>query len=162
MKVASRFAKVLILWATLWGLYFVAAGAAGIQEAVAGGAVSAAVSWAVLRARSTSEARFLPRPRWLLPFLKVPWTTLQECWLLLIALVRRVTGRFEGGSFIEYDLPPASQDESATRHAITTIGVCLTPNDYIISIDRERRVARIRILVGRDLSGADKAFLELE
>lgn len=164
MKGISHLFKLLLLWLSLWFVYLISAGEAGLQEVVAGGVVSAGVSLLSLRARSAPEERFLPRLRWLLPFLKVPWTTLQESWLLLQALVRKIfrSSSFKGGSFIDYPLPPVSDGEEISRYAVTTIGVCLTPNDYIISIDRKRSIAQIRILVGRDLSGADRAFLELK
>lgn len=153
--------KRLTLWALLWALYLIFAGAADIEEVFAGGLVSFTVTALSLPAGSGWVGRFLPRLRWLVPVYQVPGTVLQESWLLLTALVRKLSGRFEGGSFIDCPLPPVSQEELLSRHAITTIGICLTPNDYIVSIDKERNSARIRILVGRKLSGADTAFLEL-
>lgn len=163
MSKSSKAIHFLILWTLLWVLYLVFAGAGDLQEMAAGALVSAAASLLSLRSRSTSEERFIPRLRWFAPFLKVPGTVLAESWLLLTALVRRICrpSDFKGGSFIDRELPPVPPDEATARFAVTVIGVCLTPNDYIVSIDPDRRVARIRILVGRELSGADRGFLEL-
>ena len=158
--------SVLFLLLTLAAnfiLYLMLTGLSDKTELLAAAVTAVTVTIVLRRARSSSESSFLPAMRWFGPTWLLPGVVFQESWLLLRALVRQLLDpKASVGEFVEYPLKePRDHGEDFARLAVATYFISLTPNDYVVTINRDKNCAVVRILWGRELSSADRKFLEL-
>lgn len=151
----------LITWLSFLGLYLLFCAKADPAEATAGALAAALTLWLVNMLRDSFRSPLRLKPRWLLLMWRIPWAMLSESWLLLLAVMARLRGKTVDGISIEhsYDFPE-DRHESA-RRAWTTFGVCITPNSYLVFVDRKEKKVLIRQLVGEKLSEVDRLFVEL-
>jgi multisubunit Na+/H+ antiporter MnhE subunit len=154
---------LLLTLAANFLLYLMLTGLSDKTELVAAAVTAVSVTIVLRRARSSSPSSFLPAIRWFGPTWLLPGVVFQESWLLLRALVRQlIKPEASVGGFVEYPLKePRNPEEDFARLAVATYFVSLTPNDYVVTLNREKNCAVVRILWGRELSSADRAFLEL-
>ncbi len=151
----------LCSWLIFLGLYLLMAGKANASE-LAAGAFAATI---VLALTGMLGERFkrtlLIKPSWLWLLWRVPVSMLTESWQLLVALCRELSGRHVEGEMIEHPFPGPDDRHESARRAVMTFGVCITPNSYLVYLDREQKRVLIRQLVGKELSKIDRLFVEL-
>ena len=149
---ASRRAGAVFLFAwllILFGLWLWLVDTLSLPELLVG-PVAALISAAVtLGVRNKSGARFLLRPRWLRWFAHLPLGVLRDSAVVLAALWRHLARRERvPGVFRVVECPLTGDDpQSASRRALATALTSVTPNTYVIGIDRERGVVLIHQLV---------------
>ncbi|MBJ6749750.1 hypothetical protein [Geomonas anaerohicana] len=150
-----------ITWLLFLGLYMLFCAKADPAEAVTGGVAALLALWLVGLLRDSFRSPLRLKPSWLLLLWRIPSAMLSESWLLLVALLRRLGGREEDGVMIEHRFDfPEDKHESA-RRAWMTFGVCITPNSYLVFLDKKKKKVLIRQLVGKELSTTDRLFVEL-
>lgn len=156
------FGRGLIAWCSYFSLYLLFSGSLDGQELVAGAITASIVLSLVHRLRSTFTRTLAIRPVWLIFLWRIPWAMMEESWLLLRAVVRRLAGKEQEGLFLEYHCPGCEYDRhDAARRAFMTFGVCITPNSYLVHYDAEAEKVLLRQLVGKELSRVDRLFVEL-
>lgn len=151
----------LCSWLLFLGLYLLLAGKGNASE-LAAGAFAATVTLlltAMLRERFKRPLRI--KPRWLWLLWRVPVAMLTETWQLLVALCRELAGCHVEGEMIEYPFTGPDDRHESARRAVMTFGVCITPNSYLVYVDRQHKRVLIRQLVGKELSKIDRLFVEL-
>lgn len=162
---AGRRAPVvwLISWLALWVSYLALVGSLKPAELVAGLLAAAAGSVLLGLARAIGFPAFRPVLSWFWALRVLPWAMVWETWLLTVALWRRLVLRQPVlGASLEVSFPYKSGDKHyAARVVLMTLGVCITPNSYLVNLDREAGIAHVRQLVGRKLSKSDQAFINL-
>lgn len=148
-------------WLLFLGLYLLFAGKGNTSE-LAAGAFAATVTLiltGMLGERFKRPLRI--KPRWLWLLWRVPVAMLTESWQLLVALCRELSGKRMEGEMIEHPFPGPDDRHESARRAVMTFGVCITPNSYLVYLDREHKRVLIRQLVGKGLSKIDRLFVEL-
>lgn len=148
-------------WLILFGSYLFFAASLDTAEIVAGGAVGCVAALLFVKVRRHGPA-FRPPLRWFVPFKYAPRALVSETWLLARSAVYRLAGKRRRGRFmvLPFSAPGGEGQRSAAR-GILTFGICLTPNSYVVCIDRPCNRVLIRQLVGRELAFSDRVFLEL-
>jgi multisubunit Na+/H+ antiporter MnhE subunit len=84
---------------------------------------------------------FRPRLRWLRLALPIPGRIVGDTVRLTAVLIRHVTGRKRvRGALIAVPFDHGDEDdpEAAARRALATVGISVTPNTYVIGIDKRR------------------------
>jgi hypothetical protein len=82
--------------------------------------------------------------------LRLLGTVVSDCWLLTVALWRQLRQREDNvGAFrgIAFDAGPDDDPRAAARRAAYTTLISLTPNTYVIGIDREHNNMLVHELV---------------
>jgi multisubunit Na+/H+ antiporter MnhE subunit len=119
-------------WLVLCGLWLLYVGQHTKENAVAGALAAAiAVGFAALVAR-LGLYRFGFRTRLLVGGATLPWHLVREFAVVALALLR---GR-PAGRFVEYDVPARSPGDRALVGLLGSI----TPNAYVVDVDRDRGV----------------------
>jgi multisubunit Na+/H+ antiporter MnhE subunit len=133
-----RLAPWLIAWVLLFVLWMALAGTLAPSEIVTGVLGAAIAATAVEVVRRQRLARFRPDPRWLLHVWRLPWQTLKEFGLVMVALWRIVVlRRGVRGRFVSIPFPVGGNDSrSAARRAMFTAGASFAPNTYVVDFDR--------------------------
>ncbi len=146
----KTFAVWLCWWVFLFVVWILLVLTQATAEVVAGVAVAALGATA---AEVVRRSRFVAvSPRGLLP--RHPWrlatTIVSDCWLLTVALWRQLrrrdanVGVFRG---IAFDAGSDDDPRAAARRAAYTALISLTPNTYVIGIDREQNNILVHELV---------------
>jgi multisubunit Na+/H+ antiporter MnhE subunit len=133
-------------WLVLCGLWLLYVGQHTKENAVAG-ALAAAISvgFAALVAR-LGLYRFGFRARLLARAATLPWHLVREFAVVALALLR---GR-PAGRFVEYDVPARSAGDRALVGLLGSI----TPNAYVVDVDRDQDRALVHELdPGRSKGG---------
>ncbi|UFS72130.1 hypothetical protein LPW11_08045 [Geomonas sp. RF6] len=157
----GRLLAIALSWVCFSGCYLLLAGSKSPEEIVAAAAASSFLIFLVLHLKHPFKTPLRLKPSWLLLLLRIPWAMLEESWLLLFPLLRRLRGEEVEGVLLEHPFPPPRDYHDAARRAFMTFGVCVTPNSYLLLEDRERDTALVRQLVGKEISKVDRLFLEL-
>lgn len=132
----------------LFGLYMLFVAKWSWEEAIAGAAVAASGATAASAVFWASGARYWPRLSWLKPLLAVPPRVLADCGVVGLAIWRQISGRPVAGRFRIVPFDPGEDDAaSAARRALVTASVSISPNTYVVAIDRERRLLLVHQLV---------------
>jgi multisubunit Na+/H+ antiporter MnhE subunit len=134
------FAVWLCWWMFLflvWMLLVLTEATAEVVVGIGVAAIGATAVEAVRRSRS-----FAVSPRGLLPrhVGRLVTAVVSDCWLLTVALWRQLRHREDNvGVFrgITFDAGPDDDPRAAARRAAFTALISLTPNTYVIGIDRE-------------------------
>jgi hypothetical protein len=124
------------------------------EEEVLGLFASAIAATAAEAVREQGVAGFRLRLRWLLRARVLPWRALRESRLVLLALVRQVTGRGPvEGSFrvVPVTLPDDSYEQAGMR-ALLTVGESFAPNAYVLAIDNRRKLMLVHELLPEERS----------
>ncbi len=157
----SRVGTAIVTWLSFLGLYMLFCGKADPLEAVAGGAAALLALKLVGMLRDSFISPLRVKPTWLLLVWRLPAAMFSESWLLMVALIRELRGKESTGVTIEHPFEFLADRHESARRAWMTFGVCITPNSYLVFVDRERRQVVIRQLVGREISTIDRLFVEL-
>ena len=148
MRVLVRFGA---WWAVSFVLWLLFTSTLDAQEVVAGVIASSISAFAVFIVQSKEEFGFRPRLRWLLRARILPGQVIADCWLLGVALWRRLaTSKEPRGSFKTFPFEHVEDDpESAARRALVTAAISLTPNTYVVAFDRDKQELIVHQLVSR-------------
>ena len=148
----------------LW-LWFV--DSLALAEVWVGLAVAALATVLALAVWLFSPVRFRPRVRWARLLSGVPLGVLRDSGILALALWRRLArGERPRSAFRLVPFSGVGDDpESVTWRAFAIVGTSITPNTYVIGVDRERKAALVHQLVPdesaarvrRRVVGADSA-----
>ena len=137
-------------WVFLFGLWMLLVLTQATAEVVAGVVVAAIGATAAEVVRRSRFVELLP---WgLVPLHPVAITRriVSETWLVTVALVRQLrdpqdnVGAFRG---IAFDAGADDDTQAATRRAVYTAVISITPNSYVIGIDRENNNMLVHELV---------------
>ena len=146
--------RAVAIWLGWWAFLFVVWMLLVLTQATAevvAGVVAAAIGATAAEVVRRSELVDL-RPWTLLP--RRPWrlarTVVSDCWLLTVALWRQLRWREDNvGAFrgIAFDAGADDDPRAAARRAAYTALISLTPNTYVIGIDREHNNMLVHELV---------------
>lgn len=137
-----------------------------LPEVLVGLAVAALAATLALAMWRYSLVRFRPRLRWVGLLKGVPIGVLRDSGVLGVVLWRRLVQRERSrGAFRVVPFSGVGDDaESATWRAFAIVATSITPNTYVIGVDRERKVALVHQLMPeraeqlrRRVVGADPA-----
>jgi len=137
-------------WVGLFLLWVLLVLTQATPELVAGAIVAAVGATA---AEVVRRSRFVDLLPWgLIPVRPGPLlrTVVTDCWVLTVALFRQLRDRQDNiGAFrgIPFDAGPDDDPRAATRRALYTALVSLTPNTYVVGIDREHNNMLVHELV---------------
>jgi multisubunit Na+/H+ antiporter MnhE subunit len=151
----ARPVRVLIRFGAWWAVSFVLwlllTSTLDAQEVVAGVIASSISAFAASIVQSNEEFGFRPRLRWLSRARILPGQVISDCWVLTVALWRRVVGSKQArGSFKTFRFQYVADDpESAARRALVTAAISLTPNTYVVAFDRDKQELIVHQLVSR-------------
>ncbi len=130
----------LLWWGFLWVVWMSLVTTDAIAEVIAGVGVAVIAATGADVVRRAGLVRL--RPWGLLPRhpLRLAGTVVADCSLLMVALWRQIrvpddnVGAFRG---IAFDAGPDDDPRAAARRAAYTALISVTPNTYVIGIDRE-------------------------
>ena len=137
-------------WVCLFGLWMLLVLTQATPELLAGIAVAAIGATAAEVIRRSRFVELLPWGLVPLHPLRIAGAIVSESWLLTVALVRQLrdpednVGAFRG---IAFDAGSDDDARAATRRAVYTAVVSITPNSYVIGIDRENHNMLVHELV---------------
>jgi len=146
----ARRAKFWISWyIPLFGLWLLFVDSFAVEELVLGAVAAALAATAADAVRAQDLVRFRMRVRWLAGLGAVPKLVLTDSWLLAKALWRQLVrpGSVRGLFRV---LPFPVDGDSATaaaRRALVTGVVSLTPNTYVVGIERDEGAVLVHQLV---------------
>jgi multisubunit Na+/H+ antiporter MnhE subunit len=137
-------------WAFLFLVWMSLVATTATAEVVAGVVVAAIAATGAEVVRRAGLVRL--RPWGLLPRhpLRLAATVVAECWLLVLALWRQIRVPEENvGSFrgIAFDAGSDDDPRATARRAAYTALISVTPNTYVVGIDREANNMLIHELV---------------
>jgi multisubunit Na+/H+ antiporter MnhE subunit len=139
--------RIVFWWLVLCGLWLLYVGQHTKENAVAGAiAATIAVGFAALVAR-LGLYRFGLRARLLARGATLPWYLVRDFAVVTAALLR---GR-PGGRFVEYDFSPV---RSPGDRALVGLLGSITPNAYVVDVDRDRGVVVLHELDPKRSRGA--------
>jgi multisubunit Na+/H+ antiporter MnhE subunit len=151
----ARRVRVLIRFGAWWAVSFVLwllfTSTLDAQEMIAGVVASSISALAASIVQSKKEFGFRPRLRWLSRARILPGQVISDCWVLTVALWRRVVQSKQArGSFKTFPFQHVADDpESAARRALVTAAISLTPNTYVVAFDRAKQELIVHQLVSR-------------
>ena len=146
----ARRARTWLVWfACLNALWLILISAFVVEETVLGIFASAVAATAAVAVGEQRPFRFRPRPRWLLAAWQLPFTALWESLVVLARLPRQVLHPgTEMGRFREEPVSlPDDPDQATTKAALLIAGASVSPNQYVVEIDRENGMMLIHELV---------------
>lgn len=139
-------------WAVLFGVWFLLVDSLAHPEVAAGPLAALLAALVALGVRRNSLARYRFRLRWLLALRRVPWGVLRDTVIVMAALWRRIVRRERARSaFRTVGYPVTGDDpESAAWRAFCTFATSVTPNTFVVGIDRDRATILLHQLVPED------------
>lgn len=146
LKVACRWCAV---WFVFFGTYMLFAAKLSWQEAIAGSVIALFGAIAAIATIQAAELRYRPRLAWIWRLSGLPISVVRDCYVVGQALWWRVTNRRSvTGALLALPFNPGGDDaESAARRAIVTAGVSISPNTFVVAIDRVHGVLLVHQLV---------------
>jgi multisubunit Na+/H+ antiporter MnhE subunit len=148
--VATRLARD---WLTFVVLYLLLAGSLALGELGAGALAAGLAAAARETLRHRTDQRFRARLRWLRLVGRTARQLLRDCIVvsgaIACAILRAESppGRLRRVSFS----PGGNDPEAAMRRTLVTSGISITPNSYVVAIDRKAE----RLLVHQMLAKPD-------
>jgi len=136
-------------WAALVLLWQLFVNTFATPEVLVGLVAAAIAATAAEIVRGQGLVHFRPRARWLLRARKLPLAVIIDCRVVMGALWRRLA-RLEPvtGAFTAVPFSSGGDDaEAAARRALYVMAISLTPNTFVIGIDRENDVMLVHQLV---------------
>jgi multisubunit Na+/H+ antiporter MnhE subunit len=140
----------MALWLLLTGTF-------DPQETLAGIASAALAATAAVIVEAQDVIHLRPRAAWLLGATRrLPRRVVVDNWTVLTLLVRCIVTRqeFEGAfRAVPFD-PGGDDDRSATRRALITLAITVSPNTYVVGIDRDAKLILCHQLIPSDPESA--------
>ncbi len=162
MRLFGVIASWLAWWAVLLGLYMLFAAKLSWEEAIVGAGIAGLGATGAFVTLKAGEVHFRPRLRWLTILGRLPGNVLADCGIVGAALWQKLVQRRPvEGVFRTVPFDAGGDDpESAARRALVTAGVSLSPNTYVLGIDRQRGLLLVHQLVpsGKPPGKGDKEW----
>lgn len=152
----GRLAHWFAWWIALVLLWQLFVNTFAMPEVLAGLGAAAIAATAAEIVREQGLIHFRPQLRWLVRARKLPLAVIVDCGVVMGALWRRV-GRREPvkGAFTAFPFVSGGDDaEAAARRALYVLAISLTPNTFVIGIDRENDVMLVHQLVSNNPANA--------
>ena len=151
----------LAWWCTCFLIWLALTTTFDPAETAAGVIASAVGATGAELVRSTGLIGFRPRAAWFLKAPRVAQRAAGDTAVVIRALVAHVFGRREmRGAFRTIPMDPGADDPaSAARRALLTAGVSVSPNTYVVGIDRDRSVIVVHQLVPASRNAAEDDVL---
>ena len=145
----NRVAHWLVWWIALVFLWQLFVNTFAPAEVVAGLTAAAVAATAAEVVRGQGLVHFRPRARWLLRTGTLPPAVLQDSLTLARVLWRRIARREKvSGDFSTVSFESGGDDpQSAARRALYVAAISLTPNTYVLGIDRDENLMLVHQLV---------------
>ncbi|MDQ3752678.1 MAG: Na+/H+ antiporter subunit E [Actinomycetota bacterium] len=130
----------------LWQLFVNTFAAPEVFAGLLAAAIAATAAEVV---RGQGLVHFHPNPRWLLRARKLPFAVLVDCRIVMGALWRQLRRpQLAQGTFTAVPFTAGGDDaEAAARRAIYVAAISLTPNTFVVGIDREKDTMLVHQLV---------------
>jgi len=154
MRRAAHWLAWWVALVVLWQLFVSTFAAPEVLAGLLAAAVSATAAEAV---RGQNLVHFHPRARWFVQAYRLPGNVVRDCLVLGRVLWRRVVRREPiEGDFIALAFSPGGDDPQAAgaRRALYVAAISLTPNTFVVGIDRDNDVMLIHQLVPTDPTDA--------
>ncbi|MBA3349454.1 MAG: Na+/H+ antiporter subunit E [Actinobacteria bacterium] len=145
----SRLAHWFAWWVALVLLWQLFVNTFAAPEVTAGLMAAAVAATAAEIVRGQGLIHFRPQLRWLLRARKLPLAVIVDCRVVIGALWRRL-GRRQPmkGTFTAFPFVSGGDDaEAAARRALYATAISLTPNTFVVGIDRENDIMLVHQLV---------------
>jgi multisubunit Na+/H+ antiporter MnhE subunit len=151
----------LVWFGCLMGLWLVLTSTLDPQETAVGVLASALGATAAVAVGAQEVIRIRIHRRWLLRAHRVVGRVVVDNWLALSLLVRYLAGRAEvRGAFRALPFEPGGDDSlAATRRALITISVSVSPNTYVVGIDAESKLILCHQLIPSSKESARRDML---
>jgi multisubunit Na+/H+ antiporter MnhE subunit len=148
-------------WVVLMALWLLLTGTFDAQEVAAGVVASALAATAVIVVQAQGVMHLRPRASWLVRAGRLPARIIADNWTVLSLVLRRLVTREEiRGAFRALPFDPGGDDaRSATRRALITIAITVSPNTYVVGIDRYAGLILCHQLAPSDPESADEDIL---
>lgn len=149
VDVPSHVGHWLIWWVACMALWLLLTGTFDVFELAAGAISSAVGATAATLVRAQKVLRFDPDPAWLLRIHKIPRHVVSDTWTVFGALFKHLLKRKEvRGEFRAIPFDPGGDDaRAATRRALIAGAISVSPNSYVVGVDRERKLILCHQLV---------------
>jgi multisubunit Na+/H+ antiporter MnhE subunit len=110
-----------------------------LEETLLGILASAVAATAAVAVGEQRPFRFRPRAKWVLAAWRLPFDALRESGMVLARLPRQAArpGRSMGRFRVVHVSLPEDQDRAQTKAALLIAGGSVSPNMYVIEVDRE-------------------------
>jgi multisubunit Na+/H+ antiporter MnhE subunit len=124
------------------------------QEVTAGAVAAAIAATGAEAVRANDRLRFRPEPRWLGQALRLPPQILQDTWVLIRVLARKVaSGQDPDSAFRAVPFRAGGRDaRSSARRALVKVGLSAAPNTVVIGIDGDQDLIVIHYLLPHAIS----------
>ncbi|MDQ4058175.1 MAG: Na+/H+ antiporter subunit E [Actinomycetota bacterium] len=161
-EVARNIGHWLAWWALLAALWLLLTGSFDPYEMGAGAVAAAVAATTATLVKAESVMRFDPEIAWLLRAVRLPRRIFVDNLVVLGAAVRHVTGRRRAvGAFRAVRFRTGGEDSrSATRRALVISAITVTPNTYVVGVDKDRDLILCHQLVPARPEDARKEILE--
>ena len=148
----ARLAHWLAWWIALVLLWQLFVNTFAPPEVLAGLVAAAIAATAAEVVRGQGLIHFRPRMHWLVRARKLPLAVIVDCRVVLGVLWRRLVRREPvQGVFTAFPFDSGGDDaEAAARRALYVLAISLTPNTFVVGIDREDDVMLVHQLVSSD------------
>jgi multisubunit Na+/H+ antiporter MnhE subunit len=162
MRGKGYLAQWFVWFVALMSLWLLLTGTFDLQEVGIGVAASGIAAVVAVIAAAKQIIRIHLRPAWLRALPSLLTRVVVDNWVVLALLVRVLAGRGEvRGEFRALRFDPGGDDAlSATRRALITAAVSLSPNSYVVGIDREAGIILCHQLIPSSKESARRDLLE--
>ena len=151
---AGWFVFLMVLWLLLTGTL-------DPQETAIGALVAAVAAVSAVVISVLGIIRWKIRPAWLLRLPALAWRIVADNWRVLSLLVRHLAGRAPvRGTFRALPFDPGGDDSlAATRRALITLAISISPNTYVVGIDNDDKVILCHQLLPSPKESAEEDVL---
>ena len=139
----------LAWWAVLLAVWLLLVETVALPELLVGVVAAGLAASVAETVRELGYVRFAPRVVWLRYVPRIGGQVLVDCGILFAALGRRLLQRRDVRG-VMLRIPVRYGDDSArdaARRALLNFGVSITPNTYVVDLDRETSTVLIHQLV---------------
>jgi multisubunit Na+/H+ antiporter MnhE subunit len=135
-----------------FGLWLLLTTTLDAQELVAGVAAAGVAAFTAAMVHRQGITGFRPKLAWVLRARRVPIRVVRDSIVVFRALLLQLAGRRQvAGVFRALRWDTGSDDAHAlTRRALVTAAISITPNTYVVGIDRHENLVLVHQLVASD------------
>lgn len=132
-----------------WGCYMGLVGKPSVSEAVAGALVTLAALAMLVYLEAASGRPFHFKAAWWLDLGRLPGRIVSDAVKVSAALITHMLGLGPlDGRFMAIPFPDRPDDEAMeARLALMTLGTSVSPNAFVLDVDRDRRLVLVHELV---------------